>query len=92
MTQPKYKINTGFIIDKVGKDKVVYDGERSILHTFNETAFYIFRWIKKGYDEEQIVNKLITDYHVDHETAQEDIENLINDLLKKRIIGLNGRK
>lgn len=86
MQNQSYKINTGFIVDKVGDDTVIFDGERSILHTFNETAYFIFKLIKKGHSRELITKKIVEAYHIDRQLAQKDLDLLINFLLTKKII------
>ena len=36
----KFKINKGFITQKMDDKTVIFDGEESMLYSFNETAVY----------------------------------------------------
>ena len=50
----KYKINKGFIVQKVGNKQTIFDGEESALYTFNKTGSLIFEKIKLGWEKEKI--------------------------------------
>lgn len=80
------KINKGFIIQKLDDKTVIFDGEESVLYTFNETASFIFQKLKIGWDEEKIVETVIKKYGIKKEKAKKDFNELISDLKKKEII------
>lgn len=82
----KYKINKGLITQKLDDKTVIFDGEESILYTFNETAGYIFKKIKSGEDEEKIIDLIVKRYQIKPETAKKDLKDLLVDLKKKKII------
>ncbi|MFN4212722.1 MAG: PqqD family protein [Microgenomates group bacterium] len=82
----KYKINKGFIIQKLDDKTVIFDGEASVLYTFNETASFIFQKLKRGWDEDKIVSSLVKKYQVREERVREDFKQLVEELLKKKII------
>ena len=82
----KYKINKGLITQKLDDKTVIFDGDESILYTFNETASYIFKKIKSGEDEEKIVDLIVKRYQVKPEKAKKDLRDLLVDLKKKKII------
>ena len=82
----KYKINKGFIIQKLGKKAVIFDGEKSVLFTFNETATFIFQKIKLGWEKKRIIDSVAKSFSVKRETAQRDITKLIYELKAKKII------
>lgn len=81
-----YKIQKGLIFEKIGKDTVIFDAEKSVLYTLNETASEIFNLLKKGLKEEKIIEKMIKKYQVKKEKAEKDLKELIEDLKKKEII------
>jgi len=81
-----YKINKGFIVQKLDKITVIFDGERSVLYTFNETASSIFSQLKKGKREKDLIKALTDKYQVSEKKAEKDIKELIEDLQKKKII------
>lgn len=82
----KYKINKGFIVQKMGKDLVIFDGEKSVLYTFNETAAFIFQKLKKGLTDKEIAKVLAKKYKIGEAEAAKDAKDLIRDLLDKKII------
>ncbi len=81
-----YKINKGIISEKTGKKMTIFDGEESILYLFNETARFIFEKIKKGMDKKTIIDLLVNKYKVSKKTAEKDVEKIISELLKNKII------
>lgn len=82
----KYKINKGFISEQLDGKKVIFDSEKSVLYTFNETASYIFKKIKSGEDDNKIINLLVKRYQIKSEKAKKDLYDLLVELKKKKII------
>ena len=81
------RINSGFILRKVGADHVVVAvGEAS--KTFhgmiklNDSAAYIWKQIEAGLEPDEIVADLTTNYTVDKDTAQKYINDLV-DMMKQ---------
>jgi hypothetical protein len=81
-----YQIQKGLIIQKIDKETVIFDAEESVLYTLNETASEIFRLLKKGLKQEEIVEKIVKKYDVRKERVQNDVKELIKELKKKKII------
>lgn len=81
-----FKINKGFIVQKLDDKTVIFDGDKSVLYTFNSTATFIFQKIKSGFDNKRIVDLLVKKYGINIKKAQNDFKSLIKDLLKKKII------
>ena len=82
----KYKINKGFIVQKLDDKTVIFDGEESVLYTFNETASFIFKKLKKGEEKKKIIEMVEKKYDITKEKAEKDFNELIADLKKKKII------
>lgn len=81
-----FKIQKGLIVQKIDDKTVVFDAEKSILYTLNETAAYIFQKLKRGDDKEKIINQMIKRYRVKKERLEKDFDELIDNLKKKKII------
>jgi hypothetical protein len=81
-----YQIQKGLIIQKLDKETVIFDTEKSLLYTLNETAAEIFRMLKKELKEEEIVEKMVKKYDVKKERVEKDIKKLLEELKKKKII------
>lgn len=82
----KYKLNKGYIFQKLQGKTIIFDGEKSVIYTFNEIASFIFQKIKSGSDRSEITGSIIRKYKVDKITAGKDIAEFITDLKKKKII------
>ncbi len=85
----KYKIQKGLIVQKLDKKTVIFDGEESVLYTFNQTASEIFRLIKKGLEEKEIIEKITKKYSIKKERVKKDLNGLIFDLIKKKIVSVS---
>ena len=81
-----YKINKGFIVQKLDDKTVIFDGDNSVLYAFNETASYIFKKLKTGQSEKEIIASLVKRYDIKDGRAKKDIKELIAELKKKKII------
>ena len=82
----KYKLKKGFIIQKSGGKITIFDGEKSLLYTFNDSATFIFNHLKRGVTKKEIVGYLVTRYKIAKEQASVDSDELIADLRAKKII------
>ena len=80
-----YKINQGFITQKIENKLTIFEGEESLLHTLNKTAAYIFQGLKLGWEDKQITIGLIKMGATQGE-AEKDLKDFIQLLLKKGII------
>jgi len=75
----KYKINKGFIVEKIEGKTIIYDEKKSVLYTFNKK-------IKQGKEKEEIIELIIKRYNITKKRADKDVENLISELLKNKIV------
>lgn len=82
----KYKINKGFIVQRLDDRTVIFDGEKSLLYTFNESSTFIFSKLKVGWDKNKIIGALLKKYNVKKDRLEEDFEELILSLKSKKII------
>jgi len=82
----KYKVNKGFITQKLDNKTVIFDSDNSVLYSFNETASYMFCKIKIGWEKEKIIEQIIKQYLVKKERAEKDFIQLVSDLKKKKIL------
>ena len=82
----QYKINKNLILQKMDENLVGFDVDRSFLYNFNETAEFIFKKIKLGWEEEKIVLALAKIYDVALPALKKDVKTLIKDMVKNKII------
>jgi len=81
-----YQIQKGLIIQKIDKETVIFDTEESVLYSLNETAAEIFKMIKKGLKEEEIVERMVKKYEVRKEKVEKDVRELVEELRKRGIV------
>ena len=81
-----YKANKNLILQKIDSSLVGFDTDRSFLYTFNETAEFIFKKLKLGWEEEKIITALTKKYEIEILVVKIDIKTVIKDMLKNKII------
>lgn len=81
-----FRINKGFITQKIANKLTIFDSDTLILYTFNETASFIFNKIKLKCNQQKIIEDLAKKYHIDKIEAKKDITRLIKELKQKKII------
>jgi protein-arginine kinase len=82
----KYKINKGFIVQKINQNTVIFDADKSELITFNETGGVIFSCLKKGWDKERTVKQMLNIFESTAKKLEHDYEEFVKKLLQKQII------
>jgi len=86
------KTKKGFNLRTIcGENIIVADGIENIdfsrIISMNESAAYLWNNIKDSeFDEEKLVNLLLTEYEVDEATARHDVNDLIQKWLSAGII------
>lgn len=82
----KFKLNQGFITQKMGNKTTIFAGEESILHSLNETGAYIFNGLKLGWERKKIIEGLVKKYGATKGEAEKDLDEFTKDLMDKKII------
>lgn len=82
----KYKINKSFITQKMGDKLTIFDSEKSVFFTFNETAGFIFNKLIIGWEVNKIIENLIKRYGINKQKAKKDVISLIRELGENKII------
>jgi hypothetical protein len=85
-TTKKYRITKNLILQKLDNKLIGFDVEKSYLYTFNETAEFIFKKIKAGWDEKKILSALAKKYRVDASILKKDMQELIKNMVKNKIL------
>lgn len=81
-----YKINHGYITQKIDNKTTIFSGEDSMLHTLNETGAYIFQGLKLGWDDTKIISGLVEKFGANLKEAKSDLKEFTGILLEKKII------
>lgn len=88
MQNKTFKINKGFIAQKLDGKTTIFDAEKSQLYTFNQTASFVFDKIKKGISKVDLIELMIKKYKITKIRAKKDYSDLEKELLAKKIIRL----
>lgn len=85
------KIKDGFMLREIAGTWVVVPlGARVVefngLISLNETSALIWKMIEEGSSKEDILNKIISEYDIDEETANSDMNEFIQTAIKKGLI------
>lgn len=77
------KIREGFLLRNVaGNNVVVPIGQATLdfngMMSLNETGAFIFSKMLDGTTKEQLIEDLISEYEVEREIAQKDVDDFIN--------------
>jgi len=82
----KYKVQKGLIVQKLDDKITIFDGDESVLYTFNETASFIFSKLKLDWEKGKLIEALVKKYGISEKKAEKDISELIKELKEKKII------
>lgn len=82
------KLKEGFVFRKIAGDNVVVPIGQQIkefngLIKLNESGAFLWNILKEGSSKEELVDKLLEEYEIDRDFAENDVEKFIN-ILKER--------
>lgn len=81
-----FRLNNRFVVQNMGNETVIFDGDSSRLHTLNETGSLVFRKAKAGWPADKIAKHLVKTYEIPLPRARKDVDLLLKDLVKKKIL------
>lgn len=82
----KLRIKKGFVTQKSGESITIFDTEKSVLHTFNPTATYIFEKLKEKMDPSDIASQIRKEFNLTEKKAKRETDDFIQVLISKRIL------
>lgn len=86
MTTMRYKLKKDLVVQQVGDEVFIFDGEMSILHTLNNTAADLFKKLKNGSTLSELGQYLFQEYKIDKVRAMNDSQDFIEKLKKQNLI------
>ena len=81
-----YKINRSIVFQKLDNQLACFNTDESVIYTLNDTAEFVFRKLKNGWKEEEIIAAMAKKYDVALPTLKKDVKILIKDMIKNKII------
>ena len=82
----KYTLNEQISVKTIEDEVFIYDRSSTTIHSFNETGAFLWKAVAEETDSEQVIAKLMAEFDVDSETAQNDVEKFIRDLESKALL------
>ena len=89
MSPRAYITKKGLIYEQIHDGIAIFDSERSLLITLNETAKIIFNGLRRGLDKNAIIGKMASKYTVTTNKASYDFDKSTKQLVKKGVIIAN---
>jgi hypothetical protein len=87
MMNSSYKLNEERVLFTELEDEgVLYDMETNQYFALNPSLSAIIRYIQKDLIATEIVQNLMKEFEVDQETCENQVENSLGELLKKKYI------
>lgn len=88
MKKPKrqYRIAAGLIAKQLKGNSVIFDPDTAFFYSFNRTASFIFKGLKKGLSQPEIIKRMCKEYEIESATAQKDTQEIIRFLKKHKIL------
>lgn len=85
------QLKEGFILKEIaGSWVVVPVGDNLVdfqmMMTLNETGAFLWNQLKEGKSEEELVDALLAEYCVEHETAAADVKEFLQALSEKGVL------
>jgi hypothetical protein len=82
------KIKDGFMLREIaGSWIVVPIGQRVVefngLMTLSESGALLWKELEKGAEKEQLVEKVLSEYDIDRDTAESDVEEFVAEVSEK---------
>lgn len=74
------------IFQKIGKKIMIFDSEKSFLYSLNETASYIWKKLRLGWNKKQIIDSLSKKYEASRSEIEIDYDRIIKEMRKKKIM------
>lgn len=82
----KFKLNKGYISQRINGKTTIFSGEESTLYTLNDVGGFIVEGIKLGWDNDVIALRLTEKFNINQEAALKDVKHFFNILMSKKII------
>ena len=80
------KLKISLLVKKLGATFVAYDNDTSVLHEFNQEAFFILSQIKLGKTKNEIAKAIVEQYNVSLKKANKDIDTFLSQLENNDLI------
>ncbi len=83
----KYRVCKNIIFDTLNEETgLVIDSKNNSAYEVTETVCAILKYIGKGETFNRIKEKIMNDYEVDEKKVESDLNEILEDLLKYKII------
>lgn len=82
----KSGLNSNAIVRMIDDELFIYDHERAVIHTFNETGTFIVRHLHEGMTKDIIIKTLCQEFSIDATTASQHYDSFLEQLKKQGLL------
>ncbi len=82
----KYRVDEKVLFRKIDGEGVLLDAERGIYFALNTTGTLVWCSLVDGLSEDEILDKIVSNYDVESRAAQEDLLRLLEELSRNKLI------
>ncbi|MBN1578965.1 MAG: PqqD family protein [Chitinispirillaceae bacterium] len=76
----KFQLSPGLSMRKIDGEVFIYDRNKSLIHTFNETGALMWEAFEKGLEKKEMMERLLDAYDIDASTASADFDAFFSTL------------
>jgi len=81
-----FKINPDAIYRKIIDEYYILLPKDKVIHRLSDVASFIWEQLTDNNSEDDILNKIIEEYDVSREIAENDLKEFIDELIEKNIL------
>lgn len=81
-----FTISDTVSIRKIGDELFIFDRKLSKIHALNKVGTCIWECIHEGCSKNEITDRIMERFEVDRNSAENDLEEYISELLDKKLI------
>ncbi|MFN7182553.1 MAG: PqqD family protein [Planctomycetota bacterium] len=87
MNEDRYKVKEGIVFDLLDDEVgLIIDSENNGAYEVTETVCSILKFINKGATFNRIMERILDEYDVEEKTAAKDLVEILDELLRNKII------
>ena len=81
-----YKASTKYLYSEIDSEAVILDINSGTYFGLNEVSNYIWQLLQTSASQQQLVDRVLTEYEVTEAEAASDIEDLLKDMLDSGLV------
>jgi len=91
MSEVNYQLATNVLFQKVAEETVILEPETGEYYTLDSVGTFIVEQFQQGYSKVEVINLVLSKYQTTEAEVSQDIEELLNELIKQGLFITVGR-